>query len=295
VAFQQITVVGVGLIGGSFALGARQAGFRGTIVGCDRPEVLARAQQRQAIDAGCADPVKAVRDSDLIMLATPVGAIIDFLEQASIFPSHALITDVGSTKALVVERARAVLGSDAATRFLPGHPMAGKELSGVEQADPDLFRNALWLITPLNCAASKRKGPGSPAGRALRAGAAGEFLALVESMGARVLEMEAQRHDRLCAWVSHLPQMMATALAATLEDEFQNDPELASIGGRALREMTRIASSPYSMWRDIALTNAPHIQEALLRLEQRLAHIRENLGTRELAREFATAQKFRQK
>jgi prephenate dehydrogenase len=294
VAFRQITVVGVGLIGGSFALGARQAGFRGTIVGCDRPQVLARAQQRQAIDAGWEDPVKAVRDSDLILLATPVGAIIDFLEQASIFPPHALITDVGSTKAMVVERARAVFGSDAATRFLPGHPMAGKELSGVEQADPELFRNTLWLITPLN-SVPKRQGPGNLASPPLRAGAAGDFLALVESMGARVLELEAQRHDQLCAWVSHLPQMVATALAATLEDEFQNDPELGSIGGRALREMTRIASSPYSMWRDIALTNATNIQEALLRLEQRLAHIRENLGTRELAREFATAQKFRQK
>jgi prephenate dehydrogenase len=295
VAFRQITIIGVGLIGGSFALAARKVGFRGAIVGCDRPEVLAQAQQRQAIDTGCADPVKAVRGSDLILLATPVGAIIDFLERASIFPPDALITDVGSTKAMVVERARAVLGSAAAKRFLPGHPMAGKELSGIEQADPDLFRNAIWLIAPLDSASPKRQSLGGQAGRTVHSGPVSEFLALVKSMGARVLEIEAQHHDRLCAWVSHVPQMVATALAATLEDEFKDDAELHAIGGRALREMTRIASSPYSMWRDIALTNATNIQEGLSRLEQRLAHIRENLGTKELALEFATAQKFRRK
>jgi prephenate dehydrogenase len=111
-------------------------------------------------------------------------------------------------------------------------------------------------------------------------------------MGARVIRIDLQRHDRLCAWISHLPQMVATALAGSLQDEFGDDPELHAIGGRALREMTRIASSPYSMWRDIALTNTEPIQEALFRLEQHLAHIRENLRTRELASEFEQAQKF---
>ena len=105
--------------------------------------------------------------------------------------------------------------------------------------------------------------------------------------------MDPQRHDRLCGWISHLPQMLSTALAATLMDEFGHDPDMQAIGGRALREMTRIAQSPYSMWRDIAFTNTGNIEEALLRLEQRLAHIRENLRTRELEQEFERAREFR--
>jgi prephenate dehydrogenase len=288
--FRQITIIGVGLIGGSFGLAARQAGFRGRIVGCDREDVLARARERHVIDDGFDNPVAAARGSDLVLLATPVGTIIDMLEQAPMFPRDALITDVGSTKEAIAERARAVLGEAAAERFLPGHPMAGKELGGVEQADAGLFRNAVWLVTPL---ASNPSTPGSRSLPNLRAGAHGEFLALVESMGARVVEIDLKRHDRLCAWISHLPQMLATALAATLEDEFGDDPDLHAIGGRALREMTRIASSPYSMWRDIALTNAENIQDALLELEQRLAHIRESLRTRGLAEEFERAQKFK--
>jgi prephenate dehydrogenase len=279
-AFQQITIVGVGLIGGSFGLAARKAGFQGRIVGCDRPEVLARARQSLAIDCGEPDVAAASRGSDLIFLATPVGSIIDVLEQAPIFPRDALITDAGSTKQAVVERARAVLGAGAVQRFLPGHPMAGKELSGIGHADADLFQDAVWLFTPLD-------------GQDLNSGAMADFLALVESMGARTAQVNVERHDRLCAWISHLPQMIATALGATLEDEFGDDPQLHAIGGRALREMTRIASSPYSMWRDIALTNTANIQEAILRLEQRLTYIRENLRTRALAEEFELAQRFR--
>ena len=130
----------------------------------------------------------------------------------------------------------------------------------------------------------------------MRGGAAplvDEYLSWIERLGARVVTMDAARHDRLCAWISHLPQMLSTALAATLEDEFGDDPDLHAIGGRTLREMTRLASSPYSMWRDIALTNTANLQEAILRLEQRLAHLRENLRTRGLEEEFSRAQKFK--
>ena len=105
--------------------------------------------------------------------------------------------------------------------------------------------------------------------------------------------MDAERHDRLCGWISHLPQMVTTAVAGCLVEEFAEDPDLFAIGGRALREITRTAASPYSMWRDIALTNTENIQEALLRLEQRLAHIRENLRTRELEEEFDRAHRLK--
>src|SRR5208282_3791679 len=112
-----------------------------------------------------------------------------------------------------------------------------------------------------------------------------EYVALLQSIGARVVAMEAERHDRLCAWISQLPQMISTALASLLRDELGDEEAVTQIGGRALREMTRIARSPYSMWRDIALTNSQNLEEALLRFEQQLAHLRENLrgpGLREL-------------
>jgi prephenate dehydrogenase len=158
--------------------------------------------------------------------------------------------------------------------------MAGKEHGGVFNADPGLFLDTVWLVTPLP-------------EQDIHQGLAGLFLELVGKMGARVISMDAERHDRFCAWVSQLPQMISTALAVSLQDEFGDAPDLHAIGGRALREMTRIASSPYSMWRDIALSNTANIQEALLRMEQELAHIRENLCTRGLEAEFERAGGFR--
>jgi len=119
------------------------------------------------------------------------------------------------------------------------------------------------------------------------------WIEWVRRIGARLVVMDAARHDRLCAWVSHLPQMVATAMAASIEDEFGDDAELKAIGGRALREMTRIAASPYSMWRDIAFTNTGNIEEALMRMEQRLAHMRENLRTRGLQEEFEKGNRFK--
>ena len=278
---QQITIVGTGLIGGSFALAVKKHGFTGRIVGCDREPVLAQAKRAGVIDEGIGDPVQASRGSQVVLLATPVGAILDLIERIGPTLSEGtLLTDVGGTKSEVAARAQSVFGSNAATRFLPGHPMAGKERSGIEQADGDLFNNAVWLVTPL-------------AGQNIEAGLSGEFLKLVRGIGARVVSLDLARHDRLCAWISHLPQMLSTALAATVLDELGDDPEFLAIGGRALREMTRIASSPYSMWRDIALTNTGNIEEALSKLEQRLAHIRENLRTPELKAEFEQGNRFR--
>ncbi|HEU4634862.1 MAG TPA: prephenate dehydrogenase dimerization domain-containing protein, partial [Edaphobacter sp.] len=115
----------------------------------------------------------------------------------------------------------------------------------------------------------------------------------VSFFGTRTLDMDARRHDEMCAWVSHLPQMLSTAFAALLQDRFGDAPEIAAIGGRALRETTRLGASPYSMWRDIALTNTGPIAETLSALEQRLAHVRENLRTPELREEFALANQFR--
>ncbi len=278
---RQITIVGTGLIGGSFALALRKKKFAGTIVGCDRESALQRAKQCGAIDKGYAEPADAVRGSQVVLLATPVLAIVDLIGRLGpSLPANTLLTDVGSTKAMVVQQAMKVFGKEAGRRYLAGHPMAGKEHCGVDYADSDLFQNAVWFLTPL---------PDQNVAQSMNAGIFAEFAGWIDRIGARIAMLPAEDHDRLCAWISHVPQMISTALAAALVEEFGEEAPLLPAGGRALREMTRISSSPYSMWRDIAISNKKNIEDALLRVEQRLAHIRENLATRALADEFERA------
>jgi prephenate dehydrogenase len=280
-AIRQITIIGNGLIGGSLALALRKKKFAGRIVGCDREGTLERARMCGAIDEGKVNPGDAVRGSQLVVLATPVLAIIDLIERVGpILPAKALLTDVGSTKTAVVERAVKVFGKSVGKRFLAGHPMAGKEMSGVDYADPDLFQNAVWFFSPLP-------------EQNLNEGLIAEFAGWIDAIGARIAMLRAEEHDRLCAWVSHVPQMMSTALAAALVDEFGAEAPLLPAGGRALQEMTRISASPYSMWRDVAISNKKNLESALWKVEQRIAHIRENLATRELAEEFERAHELR--
>ena len=279
--FRQITVVGTGLIGGSFALAAKKAGFRGKIIGCDRKPILARAKKLRAIDLAISDPMVACKGSDLVVLAVPVGGIIELIEKlAPHLSSDALLTDVGSTKSEVMRSAQRAFGPDAVTHFLGGHPMAGKEDSGIEFADAKLFSGAVWFLTPTSDQNPKQA----------RIAA---FSSLLKKMEAEIIALDASEHDRLCAWISHVPQMVSTALAAALVEEYGRKAPLLEAGGRALREMTRIAASPYSMWRDIALTNKTQIADALIKLEQELAHIRENLDTRELEAEFDRAHQLK--
>ena len=280
-AIRQITIIGTGLIGGSLALALKKRRFAGRIIGCDRDAVLEKARNRGAIDGGSSNPGDAVHGSQVVVLATPVLAIVDLIERVGpVLPAKALLTDVGSTKAAVAERALKVFGKNAGKRFLAGHPMAGKEMSGVDYADPDLFRDAVWFLTPLP-------------GQNLHEGLFAELAGWIDQIGARIAMLPPDEHDRLCAWISHVPQMISTALAATLVDEFGEGAPLLPAGGRALQEMTRISASPYSMWRDIAISNQKNLEDALLKLEQRLAHIRENLGTRQLAEEFERAHQLR--
>jgi prephenate dehydrogenase len=278
---RQITIIGTGLIGGSFGLALKKYGFKGRVIGCDRAPVLERARAKGAIDQGSTDPSEAARGSQVILLAAPVGAITELIGRLGpVLPPKTLLTDAGSTKVEVLKHATAVFGKNTGRRFLAGHPMAGKEQSGVEFADPDLFQAAAWLLTPVPH-------------QEIYSGLSGEFLELVESVGARIASLDAAEHDELCAWISHLPQMISTALAAALVEQYGEGAPLLEAGGRALREMTRISASPYSMWRDVALTNKKNIADALHKLEQRLAHIRENLDTKELAMEFERAHHLR--
>lgn len=282
---ERILIVGTGLLGGSTGLALRAQGFGGEIVGWDRDAgALDTALRLGAITTAAEDPLRAAKNADVTLLAGPVLAIVDWMRQlAEVLGPHQLLTDVGSTKQQIVETAAEYYNRAGRAAFLPGHPMAGKEVSGAEHADADLFRGAVWLFTPAV--------PFTPEPRA--AAAAGEFRARVEGLGCRTLDMDAARHDELLAWVSHLPQFLATALSALLEDEYGGDAELRAIGGRALREMTRLGSSPYSMWGDVALSNTEQIARALEAVERRLARLRDNLRTPGLQQEFAQANLFR--
>jgi prephenate dehydrogenase len=280
----RILIVGTGLIGASIGLALKANGFPGKILGYDaNPDELTTALDRHAIDEGLPtrEAVLAAQ-ADITVLATPVLPILDWMHLlATALPEGHLVTDVGSTKLEISQIATRLFNQPGRARFLPGHPMAGKESGGAALADANLFQGATWLFTP--------SAPPTPEEAAWRT--------LVAAFGAHLREIDPERHDTVCAWVSHLPQMLSTALAALLEDTFAADPaamaDLQAIGGRALRETTRLGASPYSMWRDIALTNTVPIADTLLALEQRLQHIRENLRTPQLRDEFLTANNFR--
>jgi prephenate dehydrogenase len=283
---ERIAIFGTGLIGASVGLALRSHGYAGEIVGWDPDaDELALALERGAVHFAASDPFAAARQSDLILLCGPVFTIVDGLERlAHVLMAGQLVTDVGSVKGALIEHARGRYNLSGTAGFLPGHPMAGKEVSGAANADANLFDGAAWLFT--ETAESRAMHPGS---RAI----AEEWRGWVEKLNCRVLDLDAERHDVLCAWVSHLPQFVSTALSALLQDEFAAKDEVLPIGGRALREMTRLGASPYSMWRDVAHTNTDAIAASLLALEQRLAHLRENLKTPELHEEFERANQFR--
>ena len=282
---QRILIIGTGLLGASTGLALRAHGFAGEVIGWDKnPSSLQTARDRGALTAAAEDPLQAARKAEIILLAGPVLSILDWMERlAGVLAPHQLVTDVGSTKQQITQAAIEHYNRAGRAAFLPGHPMAGKEVSGAQNADATLFRGAVWLFTPPD--------PFTPTPEA--GALAAELRTLIEAFGCRTLDMDAARHDELLAWVSHLPQFLATALSALFEDEFGADADLRAIGGRAMREMTRLGSSPYSMWRDIALSNTEHVEHALLALEQRLAHMREMLRTPELREEFERANRFR--
>ncbi len=302
----RVFILGTGLLGTSVGLALRAAGFRGSIAGWNRsPEQAQTALAMGALDSVAPDPLEAVRASDLVLIAVPILATLDWMEKlAPALGPAQLITDVGSTKREIAAAASRLYNQPNRAAFLPGHPMAGKEKGGAALADANLFRGAVWIFTstperegtgfsPYNDS-SKKIGALAPEAISPRASSlASEWRDWVVRFGAEIVDLDPARHDELVAWVSHLPQFVATALSALLEEQVGDAPELKDIGGRALREMTRLGASPYSMWRDIALTNTEPIDAVLHALEQRLAHLRENLRAPALRDEFDQANRFR--
>jgi prephenate dehydrogenase len=280
--FQRVAIVGLGLLGGSWGLALKKAGFAGRIAGyARRAETREKALSEGAVDEGFADVNQAVQGADLVILATPVAVILDHIVrlQPHLSP-RALITDVGSTKRRICERAADYYNQQPL--FLGGHPMAGKEHSGLENADARLFENARYVLTPIK--------PEHLADSRVQA-----FRALVEAIGARPLTSDPAAHDQEVAYLSHLPQLLSSGLAALVEEKHTAGHLPLDLAASGFRDVTRLADSPYSVWRDICLTNSENIQKALDALIQRLEFIKDHLGDRELQREFLAARRLRDK
>jgi len=271
--FKSVCVVGCGLIGGSFALALRRAGFTGRITACGGSR-----SPRLAVERGFVDAVEEsfergeVCEADLIYLASPIGGIIDFLRTRpkQIRPG-AIVTDAGSSKAEICRVARESLPKGVT--FIGGHPMAGGENTGVQYARADLFDRATYALMI---------GQGTDEVHFDR------FNSLVETIGARVLLARPEDHDAAVALISHLPQLVASALASLLgpgRDAEVADRDLArALAATGWRDMTRLAGSAWSVWRDICLTNQPNISNALGSLVAELQSLKDALDARDFNR-----------
>jgi len=273
----RVTILGTGLIGGSFGLALRKYTANICVAGWDRSEIAREAQCRKAIDKSFSgDLAPALQKADLIYIALPIAATIDLLpEIARHAPAHALVTDTCSTKVRITQAAEEGFPADNGPLFLGGHPMAGKELSGIAHADADLFRgNAYALISA------------SPAQEDPRVAA---FVKILEKIGARPLWLGAPQHDYAVGLASHLPQLAAVALAGFLYDRLDENGLPITLAGPGLRDSLRLAGSSYTTWRDIVLTNQEVLSAALDLLARRLDDLRERLGSRELEADFDAA------
>ena len=273
----RVTILGTGLIGGSFALALRKCTKEMRISGWDRAEVIREAQNRGAIDeAFSGELAPALRNADLIYIALPIAPTIDLLpEIARHAPSHALVTDACSTKVRIAQAAAELFPAEKGPYFLGGHPMAGRELSGIAHASADLFHESTYALIG---ASSLQEDPRVSA-----------FAKIIEKIGARPLWLGAQQHDYAVGLASHLPQLAAVALAGFLYNRLDENGLPITLAGPGLRDSLRLAGSPYSTWRDIVLTNQEVLSAALDLFARRLDDLREKLASRELEADFDAA------
>lgn len=259
----RLAIIGVGLIGGSVALALKRAGAVRHVVGCGRGRAnLDQALALGVIDAIADTPAAAVAGADVVLLALPVGAMAETFRQiaGSLGPT-ALVTDAGSTKQDVVDAARAGLGGRIG-QFVPGHPIAGAEHSGVAAARADLYANRQVILTPLE------QNPAESVER---------IAALWQAAGARVARMNPETHDHVFAAVSHLPHLAAFALVDELAARANADLYF-EYAGSGFRDFTRIAASHPEMWRDIALANRATLQQELTAYIEALEQLRQHLA-----------------
>jgi prephenate dehydrogenase len=273
VPFLRVAIIGTGLIGGSFALALRQLFPNISLVGHSRSGSCDRARAAGVVDEATSDLAAAVRGADLVYVALPIGASIESLGAiAKSAGPHALVTDACSTKAVICRAAKGHFRGGA--RFFGAHPMAGKERSGVEHADAKLFLGAPYALMGI-------EGDADPRVKA--------FVEIVRAIGARPIWSDPETHDWAVGIVSHLPQLVAVALARVVQDETDETGLPLALSGSGLQDILRLAGSPYDIWRDILLTNTDNISRALDRLAQAVDHLRTNLASKEIQQEFQTA------
>jgi prephenate dehydrogenase len=293
----RVTILGTGLIGGSFALALRKYTTDLHITGWDRPEVLHAAQSSGVIDAGFSGELTpALENANLVYIALPIGTTLDLLpEIARSAAPNALVTDACSTKVRIAEDAADLFSEGSTNLFLGGHPMAGRELSGIAHADADLFRNNTYALIHSSAVgaglAPPSDAPGiSPAPVTQNTDPRiSAFLKILEKIGARPLWLGAQQHDYAVGLASHLPQLAAVALGSFLYDHLDENGLPITLAGPGLRDSLRLAGSPYSTWRDIVLTNKEVLSAALDLFARRLDDLRERLASRDLEADFDAA------
>jgi len=253
---RRLSVVGLGLLGGSVAKAARAEGLAGEVIGVGRRrESLEAALRDRAVDRITTDVAEGVAGSDFCVLAVPVAtlkALLPAVWQA--LPADAVLTDVGSTKSAIVRDAEA-LGRSAPRHFVGSHPMAGSERSGYGISRGDLFKGALVILTP-----TERSEP-----QAVKR--VSEFW---EAVGARVTTMDPETHDRAVAAISHLPHLVADALVDAV---LRMDPHFLDVAARGFKDTTRIAASDARVWREIFQENRPALSQALGAFRQALDHL----------------------
>ena len=278
---KKLAIFGVGLIGGSLALSLRRSNACETIVGCSRSEAnLTRALELGVINQYTLDPVEAIKDADMILLAVPLGAMHPILKAISkhIEPD-AVITDAGSSKASVVAAAKKAFGT-VPSNFVPGHPIAGREKSGVDAAIDDLFVDHKVILTPL---------PQTSDEAVLR------VKKMWESVGAEVRTLDVDQHDKVLAATSHLPHVVAYSLVDTISRTDCVD-QIFQFAAGGFRDSSRTASSDPVMWRDICLENRSAILDSLTSFQDNLANLRaliEASDGDELLKIFSRAKKVR--
>jgi prephenate dehydrogenase len=275
--FDRVAIVGLGLVGGSLALAARRRWPAALVIGIDRNDVLEKAIVRHAIDVA-SDDLMIASEADLVVLAAPVRQNLALMALlADHVAGRAVVTDVGSTKRGIVERAGSL---PERLTFVGGHPLAGAARSGIDFATPDLFKGRPWLLTP---------------GAETPAEAVSRLSEWIQGLGARpVVVPSAGEHDRLVAYLSHVPQLAASALMAVVGEHV--GPDGLALAGRGLADTTRLASSPADIWRDICATNADEIGPALDRLIDQLQAVRRDLAdSAAIDRLFESAGRWRER
>ena len=277
--FKKICILGVGLIGASLALAFRRNKIGEEIIGIDFPEIIKKAVDHKIIDRGYepSSIKKHICDADLVILSTNISQIIQYLKPvASSIKKGAVVTDVGSTKERIVNLAQKEFKKDAV--FIGGHPMAGSEKNGLEAADPFLFENCFYILTP-----TENTPPDSLE----------QLTSVMELIGAKVLIIDAAVHDKIASAVSHLPQVLAVSLVNYVGKFNQQQPNYLKLAAGGFRDMTRIASSPFEMWEDICATNSENILQVIDEFISELTTFRKLFSQTDLQVQFENAAKTR--